>query len=564
MILGISQSAFCKCLRSIIWINGHQATGLNKRQSGQPSNSQLQRDEVERSHISQLIRLIFGSDKITKILIIGGGKLGEELANHLPGATVIESDPTRVAILRSKIDNVIFIHGEGTDKTTLEHAGIKDVDTIILATGQDKVNYQCAQFAKQYKVPEIIARINKTKSIERFVDLGVEVVPYNRREALSMIDTFLNPGRQHVSQVMIRRKSTALGKKIGEIKLPKDAMIASVLRGDHMIPPSRTLKLKRGDILSIHSNAKDARAVIELISGGEKVHRPFEHLIVPIYKQADVNAFREAALIAAQSNARLIALLPKYLKSLYKTATGLVDMKTDVISCISNDNFIKTIENASEHICRVDDLKKANIEISELLTEDRSKHSTTEIPEDEDFFKLDTIFSGAKIDVDLEVLPAVDCIVVGHEELKFKDILFPHSTVSELIRVTKLPILVARNFKPYSNILVLIDGSPHSDMVLSYVIKIARLFGSNIRALTLKKHDEKIEKIVLFLKRAGKIYGVKVSVHLIEGNPTLSMIKRIKSGKYDLTAIKWNCVTIKRDIVRRIVNEAPKSVLVIP
>jgi len=459
---------------------------------------------------------------------------------------------------------VIFIHGEGTDKSTLEHAGIQDVDTIILATGQDSVNYQCARFAKEYKVPEIIARINNTKSIERFVDLGVEVVPYNRREALNMIDTFLHPGRKHVSQVMIRRKSTALGKTIGEIKLPQGAMIASVLRGDHMIPPSHTLKLKRGDILSIHSKAKDARTVIDLVSGGEKVHRPFEHLIVPIYKQSDLNAFREAALIASQSNAKLVTLLPKYLKPLYKTATGLIDMKTDVISCVSEDNFINTVEKASEHVCRVDDIKKPDINLNEILIEDHTKHGLTEIPEDEEFFKLDETTSPGKIDVGLEELPAVDCIVVGHEELKFKDILFQHSTVAELIRVTQLPILVARNFRPYSNILILIDGSPHSDMVLSYVIKIARLFGSNIRALTVKKHDEKIEKILLFLKRAGKIYGVKVNVHLIDGNPTLSMIKRIKSGKYDLTAIKWDCLTIKRDLIRRIVNDAPKSVLVIP
>jgi Trk K+ transport system NAD-binding subunit len=497
-------------------------------------------------------------------MIIGGGILGEELATHLPGATVIECDPTRVALLRRKIDNVIFIHGEGSDKNTLEHAGINDVDTVILATGRDEVNYECAKYAKDFNVPEIIARINNPKSIEKFIDLGIEVVPYDRRQALSMIDTFLHPGRKHVSQVMIRSKSTALGKKIGEIKLPKGAMIASVLRGDHMMPPSRTLKLRRGDILSIHSNAKDARTVIELISGGDKVHRPFEHLIVPIYKQSDVNAFREAALIASQSEAKLITLHPEYLKPLYKTATGLIDMKTDVISCISGHNFIKTVENATQHVCRIDDLDKSEFEITEILQEDHAKQSSTEIPEDEEFFKLDSIKNSSHIDVNLVELPAVDCIIVGHEELNFKDILFKHSTVAELIRVTHLPILVARNFRPYSNILILIDGSPHSDMVLSYVIKIARLFGSNIHAITLKEYDEKIEKIILFLKRAGKIYGVKVNVHKIEGNPTLSMIKRVKSGKFDLIAIKWDCVTIKKDIVRRIVNEAPKSVLVIP
>ena len=516
----------------------------------------------------RLARLIYGCDLITKILIIGGGKLGEELAEHLPGATLIESDPTIVAILRSNIDNVIFICGDRTNKTTLDHEGIQDVDTIILATGKDKINYQCARYANEYKVPEIISRINNPKSTERFIEIGVEVVPYDRREALSMIDTFLHPKRKHVSQVMIRRKSTALGKKIGEIKLPKGAMIASVLRGDHMVPPSRSLKLKRGDILSIHSNAKDARTVIDMIAGGEKVLRPFEHIMVPLYKQADINAFREASLIAAQSNAKLIALYPKYLRPMVKTASGLIDMKTDVVSCTSEDSFIKTIEDASRHICNIDDIKKKNITLQDLTPATQkaaldTDHPDLKIPEDEDFFKLEDR-AAKKIEFDLEELPSVDCIIVGHEELEFKDIIFQRSTVSELIRATSLPILVARNFRPYQNILVLIDGSPHSDMVLSYVIKIARLFGSEISALTVKKHDEKIEKILLFLKRAGKIYGVKINTHLISGNPTLSMIKRVKSGKFDLTAIKWDCLTIKRDIVRRIVNEAPKSVLVIP
>jgi hypothetical protein len=38
----------------------------------------------------------------------------------------------------------------------------------------------------------------------------------------------------------------------------------------------------------------------------------------------------------------------------------------------------------------------------------------------------------------------------------------------------------------------------------------------------------------------------------------------VKSGKYDLVLLNWNCRTIKRDIVKKIIGYGPRSVMLIP
>ena len=49
----------------------------------------------------------------------------------------------------------------------------------------------------------------------------------------------------------------------------------------------------------------------------------------------------------------------------------------------------------------------------------------------------------------------------------------------------------------------------------------------------------------------------------MEGNLTLEFVSMVKSGDHDLTLVNRACKTVKRDIIRRVYMDAPRSVMIV-
>jgi len=87
-----------------------------------------------------------------KTIIVGGGRVGRELAAQLPESVVIELNPEK----RKKfleIAGVEIVTGDGSDEELLNRVGLDDAATFISLTSNDDVNYQAAAIAKKHGVP---------------------------------------------------------------------------------------------------------------------------------------------------------------------------------------------------------------------------------------------------------------------------------------------------------------------------------------------------------------------------------------------------------------------------
>ena len=86
-----------------------------------------------------------------RILVVGAGKVGTTLAEHLLGeghdVVVIDSDEEVLRRCEDTLD-VMCAYGNGANAQTLIDAGVDHTDILIAATAGDEINMICCLIGK--------------------------------------------------------------------------------------------------------------------------------------------------------------------------------------------------------------------------------------------------------------------------------------------------------------------------------------------------------------------------------------------------------------------------------
>ena len=114
--------------------------------------------------------LAFGhEEKIsTKILIIGGGNIGFNLAKNIEQSfesariKIIEKDKSRAEFIANELNNSIVINGNGLDEDVLSEANLEEIETVIALTNDDEDNLMVSVLVEKLsKEKRTMALINK-------------------------------------------------------------------------------------------------------------------------------------------------------------------------------------------------------------------------------------------------------------------------------------------------------------------------------------------------------------------------------------------------------------------
>ena len=200
------------------------------------------------------------------IVIAGGGKIGEYLANVLlqsgNDVAVIEENLQTADRLSVELQGrYLVIHGDGCDSKYQEDAGIRQADVFVATTGQDDDNLVSCEIAQRvFNVPRCIARVNNPKNLRIFREVGIECVSSTtlianliEEEALlgsvSVVSS-LTHGNVALAEVMVPRMrhfSNEDGVLINEVLLPDNAIIAAVASGGDVEVANDETVLHPGD-----------------------------------------------------------------------------------------------------------------------------------------------------------------------------------------------------------------------------------------------------------------------------------------------------------------------------
>ena len=91
-----------------------------------------------------------------KILIIGGGNIGFNLAKYIEASPnnirlkIIEKNKERAEFLASELSNTIVISGDGLDEEVLKEANLDETETVIALTNDDEDNLMVGVLVEKF------------------------------------------------------------------------------------------------------------------------------------------------------------------------------------------------------------------------------------------------------------------------------------------------------------------------------------------------------------------------------------------------------------------------------
>ena len=187
------------------------------------------------------------------MIVVGGGKVGYYLATALLGegheVLVLEKDPGRTSFICEQLGSVCM-RGDGCEARTQGEAGAERADMLIAVTNEDEDNLVACQVAKhKFNVPRTIARINNPKNEALFKKLGIDVTVSSTNLILEHIEEevpthplvhllTLKGGNLEVVELKVPPNSAAVGKRMKDVPLPPDSVIALMIGKWGAVVPS--------------------------------------------------------------------------------------------------------------------------------------------------------------------------------------------------------------------------------------------------------------------------------------------------------------------------------------
>jgi len=198
------------------------------------------------------------------VVVAGGGRVGSQLTSLLLQAgfktRLIENRSTALERLHLEIPTEVIYVGDPTLPSTLEVAGIENVDVLAAVLPDDAHNLALSSFAKfNYKVPRVIARINNPRNSWLFTEtMGVDVALNQTdliasiiQEEMSLGDMMtlvkLRRGQYSLVEEKIPAGAKAIGITIKDMGIPENCVIAAIIREGKVLVPRGISTFMAGD-----------------------------------------------------------------------------------------------------------------------------------------------------------------------------------------------------------------------------------------------------------------------------------------------------------------------------
>ena len=218
---------------------------------------------------------IFGhNEKISnKILIIGGGNIGFNLAKNLEESfdsarvTIIEKNKERAEFIAGELNNTIIINGDALDEEVLLEANLDEVETVIALTNDDEDNLMVSVLVEKFTNDKselndkrTMALINKPNysllqsslKIDDFIDPRLNTVSsilkHIHKGTIANAYSILN-GEYEIIEAEIIETSELINKELKNSNLPDEIRVGAILRAEEVIVPRSNFIFKKEDIV---------------------------------------------------------------------------------------------------------------------------------------------------------------------------------------------------------------------------------------------------------------------------------------------------------------------------
>ena len=242
---------------------------------------------INASQMQDTLSAFGHNEKISnKILIIGGGNIGFNLAKNLEESfdsarvKIIEKNKERAELIASELNNTIVINGDALDEEVLLEANIDEVQTVLALTNDDEDNLMVSVLVEKFtkdnselNEKRTMALINKPNysllqsslKIDDFIDPRMNTVSsilkHIHKGTIANAYSILN-GEYEIIEAEIIETSELINKELKNSNLPDEIRVGAILRGEEVIIPRSNFIFKKEDIVILLAK-KDFLHIVE-------------------------------------------------------------------------------------------------------------------------------------------------------------------------------------------------------------------------------------------------------------------------------------------------------------
>ena len=242
---------------------------------------------INASQMKETLVAFGHNEKISnKILIIGGGNIGFNLAKNLEESfdsarvKIIEKNKERAEFIASELNNTIVINGDALDEEVLMEANLEEVQTVLALTNDDEDNLMVSVLVEKFTNDKSDINEKRTMAL-------INKPNYALLQSSLKIDDFIDPRMNTVSSILkhvhkgtvenaysilnceyevieaeIIESSELVNKELKNANLPDEIRIGAVLREKEVIIPRSNFVFKKEDIIVLLAK-KDFLHVVE-------------------------------------------------------------------------------------------------------------------------------------------------------------------------------------------------------------------------------------------------------------------------------------------------------------
>ncbi len=187
-----------------------------------------------------------------RLIIAGGGNIGTRLAKALEPAfrvKLIERDFKRCKRIAEDLDKTIVLHGDAADQDLLLEENIENTDVFCAVTNDDEANILSAMLAKRLGARKVMALINRPSYVDLVqsgvIDIAISpqqatigsLLKHVRRGDVVMVHSLRRGAAEAIEAIAHgdELSSKVVGRRIGELNLPKGASIGALVRGNEVV-----------------------------------------------------------------------------------------------------------------------------------------------------------------------------------------------------------------------------------------------------------------------------------------------------------------------------------------
>ena len=242
---------------------------------------------INSSQLQDTLNAFGHNEKISnKILIIGGGNIGFNLAKNLEESfdsarvKIVEKNKERAKFIAGELNNTIIINGNGLDEEVLMEANLDEAQTVLALTNDDEDNLMVSVLVEKFTNDKddlndkrTMALINKPNysllqsslKIDDLIDPRMNTVSsilkHVHKGTIETAYSLLN-GEYEVIEAEIIETSELINKELKNSNLPEEIKIGAILRNDDVIIPRSNFVFKKEDIV-VFLAKKDSLKVVE-------------------------------------------------------------------------------------------------------------------------------------------------------------------------------------------------------------------------------------------------------------------------------------------------------------